>query len=169
MSWCRVVDQPVCESVCFSVCLSVCVSWSRPWAVQNCWTDRDAVWDVDPCEPKHRVLDGHYLANMIEWSMCGGVASHRYNYCSNFLTFFVVLVWPVAPEANFLLSRVRVDRHRSWTPQPPRQPAKLKPSYIPNKHDRGQDGGCWLQQNDVQMASLYQRPACGHVRWGKIC
>jgi len=26
-----------------------------------------------------------------------------------------------------------------------------------------------LQQNDVKMTSLYRRPACGHVRWGKIC
>jgi len=25
----------------------------------------------------------------------------------------------------------------------------------------------WLQQNDVKMTSLYQRPACGHVRWGR--
>ena len=53
-------------------------------------------------------------------------------------------------------------------PQPPRQPAKLKRSYtIPNKHGCRQDCGCWLQQNDVKLTSLYRRPACDHVRWGR--
>ena len=54
------------------------------------------------------------------------------------------------------------DPTRKRPQRPPRQPAKLKPSSIPNKHGRRQDCGWWLQQNDVRMTSL-DRPACGHV------
>jgi len=52
-----------------------------PRAVQNGWTDRDAVWDVDSSGPKQALLDGNahwrHLVNMTEPSMHGGDAALR--------------------------------------------------------------------------------------------
>ena len=54
--------------------------------------------------------------------------------------------------------------------QPPRQPAKVKPSCDPNKHGRRQDCGCWLhikyyrvtstkwRQNDINLRAACLRP-----------
>jgi len=39
--------RPLATDASWSVCLSVCVCLSRPWVVQNVWTDRDVVWGVD--------------------------------------------------------------------------------------------------------------------------
>jgi len=40
---------PIVTDVPWSVYLFVCLSvgWSRPWALQNGWTDRDTVWDMN--------------------------------------------------------------------------------------------------------------------------
>jgi len=68
------------------VCLSVCLSQS--WALQNHWSDRDAVWIVDSGGPKEtwRVRwCAHWrnLENTIELSMCGGDAA--------FLSYYTLL------------------------------------------------------------------------------
>jgi len=36
---CQLIDE-----VAWSVGMSVCLCWSRSWALQNGWTDRDAVY-----------------------------------------------------------------------------------------------------------------------------
>ena len=59
------------------VCSSV--SLSRSWALQNGWTDRDAVWNVDSGWSKEACIrwgaHWRHLANTIEPSMCRGDAA----------------------------------------------------------------------------------------------
>jgi len=48
----------VTHRVIWLVCLSVC--WSRPWAVQNGWTDQNAVWGRDSSEPEKPFITWRY-------------------------------------------------------------------------------------------------------------
>jgi len=57
------IDEAYCYRWCSVVCLSICLS--KSWALQNGWTDRDAVWDVHSGRPKEaRIRYGvHICAN----------------------------------------------------------------------------------------------------------
>ena len=83
------------ESV--SACRSVCLSWS--WVMQNGWTDRDAVWDVD--SRKHALHEGEHwrhLANTIQRSMCGGDAA----FCQDTFTTCRIVLFNLIPFDVYL-------------------------------------------------------------------
>jgi len=43
--------------IAWSVCLCLSVCWACGWALQNGWTDRDAIWRLTHVDPRNHVLD----------------------------------------------------------------------------------------------------------------
>jgi len=85
--YCTYVDAAYCYRRSSVVCPSV--GLSRWWALQNGWTDRDTVWDVDSGGSKKHVLDGgaywRNLVNMTEPSISSGDAAFLLNYFGHLL------------------------------------------------------------------------------------
>ena len=96
--------------------------------------------------------------------------------------------WPLSWSVGLLKRRARERRSvctKWFGPIHSRHTSQRRWSRrtIPNKHGCRQDCGCWLEQNDVTLSglclrgcpftirydttSLYRRPACSHVRWGR--
>jgi len=106
-----------------SVCLSVC--WAHGWAVQNDWTDRDAVCDADSCEPKEpcvrwgRVKIGRLHSpprGLTRWR-CGFFPGYFGHLMSVGLVYtFVLRVWDASRFAAFTQSlMMSVSNHQNST------------------------------------------------------
>jgi len=69
----------VTDGVALCVCLSVCpVGLLQSWALQNTWTDQDAVWNVDSGGSKEPVLDGVRIPPRESAILTGNMLSPRH-------------------------------------------------------------------------------------------